>query len=179
MKLIFLPKIFCKFLIFPCTFIIAKVKIGYKIWVGTYSNRINKLGKMIWSQFSTEVFQVTLYLWYWWLGRIFKGKVIYRTEFLFALLNIHDIHPKHLKKEKEKNFKFPQECQKNKWFQTLSRAIHLEGWARHFEHEFIIKFPINLIEFWKTNEWSQCFLKRSCPLSIVSNAEFKSRVGLI
>ena len=175
MKLIFLPKIFCKFLIFPCTFIIAKVKIGYKIWVGTYSNRINKLGKMIWSQFSTEVFQVTLYLWYWWLGRIFKGKVIYRTEFLFALLNIHDIHPKYLKKEKEKNFKFLQECQKNKWKCWKCEKIN----ARHFEHEFIIKFPINLIEFWKTNEWPQCFLKRSCPLSIVSNAEFKSRVGLI
>lgn len=55
MKLIFLPKVFCKFLNFPCTFTIAKVKIGYKIWVGTYSNRINKLGKMIWSQFLIKI----------------------------------------------------------------------------------------------------------------------------
>ena len=35
-----------------------------------------------------------------------------------------------------KNFKFPQESQKNKRFQTLSPGINLEGWARH---EYMIK----------------------------------------
>ena len=29
---------------------------------------------------------------------------------------------------------------------TLSPAIHLEGWAKHFKHEYKIKFSENLIE---------------------------------
>ena len=32
----------------------------YNIWVGTYGNRIDKLGKMVWSQFSTKVLQITV-----------------------------------------------------------------------------------------------------------------------
>ena len=32
----------------------------YNIWVGTYGNRIDKLGKMVWSQFSTKVLQKTV-----------------------------------------------------------------------------------------------------------------------
>ena len=61
----------------------------------------------------------------------------------------------------------------------LSLAIHLEGWDKHFEDEYIIKPSKNLIESWKTNEWSQCSLKGSRPLSIESNAEFQSRFSLI
>ena len=63
-------------------------------------------------------------------------------------------------------------------FQTLSPAHYLEGQTRHFGHEYIIKLSKNVIESWKTNEWSQFFLKRSCPLSAESNAEFKSMVNL-
>ena len=35
------------------------------------------------------------------------------------------INPKYLKKERENNYKFPQEWQKDKNFQALSPAIHL------------------------------------------------------
>ena len=34
--------------------------MGHIIWVGTYGNRIDKLGKMLWSQFSTKVLQITI-----------------------------------------------------------------------------------------------------------------------
>ena len=34
--------------------------MGYNIWVGPYGNRIDKLGKMAWSQFSTKVLQITI-----------------------------------------------------------------------------------------------------------------------
>ena len=34
--------------------------MGYNIWVGTYGNRIDKLGKMVWSQYSTKVLQITI-----------------------------------------------------------------------------------------------------------------------
>ena len=49
-------------------------------------------------------------------------------------------------KGRKKNFKFSQESQKLKSFQKLSPAIHLEGWARHFEHEYRIKPSKYLIE---------------------------------
>ena len=45
--------------------------------------------------------------------------------------------PVYLKKEREKNLKFPQEGHKDESIQTLCPAIHLEEWARHFEHEYI------------------------------------------
>ena len=41
------------------------------------------------------------------------------------------INPKYLKMEREKNLKFPEKRQKDESIQTLSPAIHLEGWARH------------------------------------------------
>ena len=60
---------------------------------------------------------------------------------------MHDtINPKNPKKEREKNFKFPQEWQKDKSIQSLSPSIHLKGWTRHFEHEYIMKLPKKLIE---------------------------------
>ena len=59
-----------------------------------------------------------------------------------------------------------------------SLAIHLEEWTRHFEHEYIIKLTKNIIKSWKTNEWSQCFLKRYCSLSVESNAEFNQGLTL-
>ena len=34
--------------------------MGYNIWVGTYGNRIDRLGKMVWYQFSTKVLQITV-----------------------------------------------------------------------------------------------------------------------
>ena len=40
-------------------------------------------------------------------------------------------------KGRKKNFS--RELQKDKSFQMHSPAIHLEGWDKHFEHEYIIK----------------------------------------
>ena len=56
------------------------------------------------------------------------------------------INPKYLKKEREKNLKFPQEWLKDE-----------EGWAWDFKHEYIIKVS----------------KKGSCPPSVESNAEFR------
>ena len=45
------------------------------------------------------------------------------------------------------NFKFPHESQKDiEAYKTLSPAIHLEVWARHFKHEYMKNFSKNLIE---------------------------------
>ena len=41
---------------------------------------------------------------------------------------------------------FSQELQKDKSFQMVSPAIHLEGWGKYFEHEYIIKSYQNLLE---------------------------------
>ena len=35
---------------------------------------------------------------------------------------------------------------RKKKFQTLSPAIYIEGWGKHFEHEYMIKPSKNLIE---------------------------------
>ena len=48
--------------------------------------------------------------------------------------------------QKGRKTNFSRELQKDKSFQTLSPAIHLEGWDKHFEHEYIIKPSKNLIE---------------------------------
>ena len=40
--------------------IISKVKMSYNILVRTYGNRIDKLEKMIWFQFSTKVLQIAI-----------------------------------------------------------------------------------------------------------------------
>ena len=34
--------------------------MDYNIWIGTHGNGINKLGKMVWSEFSTKVLQIAL-----------------------------------------------------------------------------------------------------------------------
>ena len=34
---------------------------------------------------------------------------------------------------------FSWKLKKDKSFQTLSPAIHVEGWGKHFEHEYIVK----------------------------------------
>ena len=39
-------------------------------------------------------------------------------------------------KEGRKILNFSQELPKDKSFQTLSSAIHLEGWGKHFEYEY-------------------------------------------
>ena len=65
---------------------------------------------------------------------------------------MHDNINQKLQKGRKKSFKFSQELQKDKSFQTLSPAIRLEGWVKHFEQEYIIKPSKNLLESWKTNE---------------------------
>ena len=45
-----------------------------------------------------------------------------------------------------KNFLKKNFSQKDRSFQTLSPAIYIEGWGKHFEHEYIIKPSKNLIE---------------------------------
>ena len=49
-------------------------------------------------------------------------------------------------KGRKKNFKFSQELQKDKAFQTFSPTIYLQGLDKHFEHEYIIKPSKNLIQ---------------------------------
>ena len=49
-------------------------------------------------------------------------------------------------KGRKKILNFSQELQKDKSFQMVSPAIHVERWGKHFEHEFIIKPSKNLIE---------------------------------
>ena len=53
---------------------------------------------------------------------------------------------KYLKKEGKRILNFSQELRKDKRFQMLSPAIHLEGWGKYFEHEYIIKPSKNLLE---------------------------------
>ena len=68
------------------------------------------------------------------------------------------IKPKYLKKEKEKNLKFPQERLKNET-RHIIQLIHLkEGWAWDFEHKCIIKLS----------------KKGACSPSVESNAEIRS-----
>ena len=50
---------------------------------------------------------------------------------------ILSIQNKYLKSKKEKNLKFPQEWHKDESIETLSPAIHLEWWDRHFEHKYL------------------------------------------
>ena len=61
------------------------------------------------------------------------------------------INQKYLKNERVKNLNFPYERQKDKSIDTLLPFILLEGEARHFKNEYMIKFskintsPINWI----------------------------------
>ena len=89
-----------------------------------------------------------------------RKKIIFRTE--FSLHNqIHDIiSPKYLTTQREKNLKFPKKRllqMKRDTYNPLA-IIHLKGWTRHFEHEYIIKLS----------------KKGSCPPSVESNAEIRS-----
>ena len=82
--------------------------------MGTYGTRIDKLGKMIWSQFSTKVLQVTILDiddWYWIrVNQYSKEKSsLEQNSSLHNQIYIHDIiNPKYLKKDREKNFEFSQ-----------------------------------------------------------------------
>ena len=81
----FLTKDILKVLIFSCSFIIVKVKMGYNVWVGTDANRIDKLGEMVWSQLSTKSLQITIFDiddWDRMQVSIFKRKFIFRIEFI-------------------------------------------------------------------------------------------------
>ena len=79
-------------------------------------NRIDKLGKMI-------------YIW---------------SQFSTKVLQIIILDIKIRQKGKKKNFS--RELQKDKSIQTLSPAIYLEGWGKHFEHEYTNRPSKNLIE---------------------------------
>ena len=75
--------------------------------VGRYhGNKLNKLGKMIWLQFPTKVLQI-------WLGQDkchYKNKKSSLEQSLSLHNKIHDIiNPTYLKKEREKNLKFPKQ----------------------------------------------------------------------
>ena len=134
---------------------------------------------MIWSQFSTKVLQITiLHINDW--DNIQKKTYLW-NRFYVCIIKCIWYQSKCLKKEGRRILNFSQEWQKDKSFQILGPAIHLEGWGKYFEHEYVIKLSKNLLESWKTNEWSQCSLRRSRLLSIESNtnAEFQSRVSLI
>ena len=48
---------------------------------------------------------------------------------------MHDFN-QNTSKEGRKILNFSQELPKDKSFQTLSPAIHLEGWGKHFEYEY-------------------------------------------
>ena len=72
------------------------------------------------------------------------------------------MNPKYLKKKREKNLSFSQEWLKDE-VRHIVQLIHLKGWMRYFEHEYIIKLSE----------------KGSCPPSVESNAEFRSQVSLI
>ena len=50
-------------------------------------------------------------------------------------------------KGRKKNFKFLLKITKCESFQMLSPAIHLEGWGKYFEHEYIIRPSKNLLEY--------------------------------
>ena len=121
---------------------------------GTYhKNKIDQVGKMIWPQFPTKILQI-------WLRydkcHYTKKSSLEQSSSLHD--QIHDIiNPKYLKKEREKNLKFPQEWLKDE-MRHIVQLIHLKEWARHFEHEYIIKLS----------------KKGSCPPSVESNAEFRS-----
>ena len=68
--------------------------MGYNIWVVNYGNRTDKLGKMVWSEFSAKALHKTILgigdwdriplSYFLTLISIFKRKFILRTEFIFA-----------------------------------------------------------------------------------------------
>ena len=127
--------------------------------VGTYhGNKIDKLGKMIWPQFSTKVLQV-------WLGQdkchYTKKRSLEQSSSLHNQID-YIFNPKYHKKEREKNLKFSQEQLKDE-IKYIVQLIHLKGWARLFQYEYIIKLS----------------KKGSRPRSVESNAESRSWVSLI
>ena len=126
--------------------------------VTCHENKIDKIGKMIWPQFPTKVLQI-------WL-RQDKCHYTHQKSSLEQSSPIQDqihdiINPKCLKKEREKNLKVFQE-QLTDETRHIIQLIHLKGWARYSEHEYII----------------QLSRKGSCPSSVQSNAEFRSQDSL-
>ena len=80
-----------------------------------------------------------------------KNKCLYSKENssleqrIYLHNKMHDFS-QNTSKRKEEVLDFSQESPKDKSFQTLSPAIHLEGWGKHFEYECIIKPSKNFIE---------------------------------
>lgn len=49
------------------------------------------------------------------------------------------IYPKYLREEEKEIFNFLKNDKNIESFRIFSPPFHLEGWSRHFEHEYIIK----------------------------------------
>ena len=80
--------------------------------VGAYLNRIGKLGKMMRSQFSTKVSQITIFDINDWERinvNIQKNSSLEQNSSLHNQVHDKIINPRYLKEENEKNLKFPQE----------------------------------------------------------------------
>ena len=69
-----------------------------------------------------------------------KSSYLEQNSYLHS--QIYDFNPKYLKKEREKNLKFPQEWHKDESIEILSPVIHLKRWVSHFNREYIIKLSI-------------------------------------
>ena len=112
--------------------------------VGTYhGNKIDKLGKMIYG----PNFPPKYYKCGWERRNVTTQKKSSLKQSSSLHNQIHDIvNPKYLKKEREKDLKYPQEWLKDETIETHSPAIHLKGWT----------------------------IKGSCPPSVEPNAEFRS-----
>ena len=91
--------------------------MGYNIWIGKYGNRTDKLGKMVCYcpnfPLTTKILQITILDiddWDRIRVNIQKKIHLYNRIHLYIIKYIHDIiNINYCKKEREKNFKFPQE----------------------------------------------------------------------
>ena len=98
---------------------------------------------MIWSQFSTKVLQITILHINDWdkISIIIQQKTHLSNRIYIYIIKCIWNQSKYLPKEGTRILFFSQELQKDKSFQMISQAIHLEGWGKYSEHEYI-----NLLE---------------------------------
>ena len=98
---------------------------------------------MIWSQFSTKVLQITILHINDWdkISIIIQQKTHLSNRIYIYIMKCIWTQSKYLPKEGTRILFFSQELQKDKSFQMVSPAIHLEGWGKYSEHEYI-----NLLE---------------------------------
>ena len=109
---------------------------------------------MIWSQFSSKVLQITILdIKDWDKNKCqFSKENSFLEQRIYISINKCMISVKIHQKGRKKILNFSQGLQKDKSLQTLSPSkslnppLHLEGWGKHFEHEYIIKPSKDLIE---------------------------------